>query len=32
MELLRSFGLEDDVRAGGLEVDWLQWLRDIGAR
>jgi putative polyketide hydroxylase len=25
MELLRSWGLEDEVRAGGTEVEWLQW-------
>jgi putative polyketide hydroxylase len=32
MELLRSFGLEDEVRAGGLEVDWLQWYCETLAR
>jgi putative polyketide hydroxylase len=25
MELLRSWGLEEKVRAGGIEVEWLQW-------
>ena len=25
MELIRSWGLEDDVLAGGVEVDWLMW-------
>jgi putative polyketide hydroxylase len=25
MELLRSWGLEDEVRAGGVDVEWLQW-------
>src|SRR4249920_2082567 len=25
MELLRSWGLEQDVRAGGVEVEWRQW-------
>ncbi len=25
MELLRSLGREDDVRAGGVEVEWLGW-------
>src|SRR5262245_25148047 len=25
MELLRSLGLEDEVRAGGVDVDWLGW-------
>jgi len=26
MELIRSWGLEDEVRAGGVEVDFLQWV------
>jgi 2-polyprenyl-6-methoxyphenol hydroxylase-like FAD-dependent oxidoreductase len=26
MELIRSWGLEDEVRAGGVEVDFLQWI------
>lgn len=26
MELLRAWGLEDDVRAGGTEVEWLMWV------
>ena len=26
MELLRSWGLEDEIRAGGVEVDWLGWI------
>lgn len=34
MELLRSWGLEQDVRAGGVEVEWRQWtghtLSDVG--
>ena len=25
MELMRSFGIEDEVRAGGDEIEWLQW-------
>jgi len=25
MELLRSWGLEDDVRSGGVEAEWLLW-------
>ena len=25
MELIRSWGLEDEVRAGGVEVEWLMW-------
>ncbi len=25
MELFRSFGIEDEVRAGGDEVEWTQW-------
>jgi 2-polyprenyl-6-methoxyphenol hydroxylase-like FAD-dependent oxidoreductase len=25
MELIRSWGLEEDVLAGGVEVDWLMW-------
>jgi hypothetical protein len=25
MELIRSWGLADDVLAGGVEVDWLMW-------
>jgi putative polyketide hydroxylase len=25
MELLRSWGLEDEIRAGGVEVEWLLW-------
>jgi putative polyketide hydroxylase len=25
MELLRSWGLEDEVRARGVDVEWLQW-------
>ncbi|HWH93864.1 MAG TPA: FAD-dependent oxidoreductase, partial [Baekduia sp.] len=25
MELLRGWGLEDEVRAGGVDVEWLQW-------
>lgn len=25
MELLRSWGLEEEVRAGGHDVEWLQW-------
>jgi putative polyketide hydroxylase len=25
MELIRSWGLEDEVRAGGVDVEWLQW-------
>ncbi|MGI9098519.1 MAG: FAD-dependent monooxygenase [Solirubrobacteraceae bacterium] len=25
MELLRSWGLEEEIRAGGVEVEWLQW-------
>ena len=28
MELVRSWGLEDEVRAGGVEVEWLQWRSD----
>jgi 2-polyprenyl-6-methoxyphenol hydroxylase-like FAD-dependent oxidoreductase len=28
MELLRAFGLEDEVRAGGEEVEWLGWQCD----
>ena len=32
MELLRSWGLEERVLAGGVEVDWLMWaLRDTRA-
>lgn len=26
MELLRSWGLEEEVRAGGIEVEWQEWL------
>ena len=26
MELLRSWGLEEEVRAGGVEVEWLAWV------
>jgi 2-polyprenyl-6-methoxyphenol hydroxylase-like FAD-dependent oxidoreductase len=26
MELLRSWGLEDEIRAGGVEVEWKQWV------
>jgi putative polyketide hydroxylase len=26
MELLRSWGLEQQIRAGGVEVDWRQWI------
>jgi len=26
MELLRSWGLEQEVRAGGVEVEWKQWV------
>jgi 2-polyprenyl-6-methoxyphenol hydroxylase-like FAD-dependent oxidoreductase len=26
MELIRAWGLEDEVRAGGVEVDFLQWI------
>jgi putative polyketide hydroxylase len=25
MELLRAWGLEEEVRAGGVEVEWMQW-------
>jgi len=25
MELLRAWGLEDEIRAGGTDVEWLQW-------
>ena len=25
MELIRAWGLEDEVRAGGVEVEWLMW-------
>jgi putative polyketide hydroxylase len=32
MELLRSWGLEEEVRAGGIEVDWLQWYCETMAR
>jgi 2-polyprenyl-6-methoxyphenol hydroxylase-like FAD-dependent oxidoreductase len=28
MELLRSWGLEDEVLAGGVRVDWLMWAGD----
>jgi putative polyketide hydroxylase len=28
MELMRSFGIEDEVRAGGAEVEWSQWVCD----
>ena len=31
MELLRSWGLEDEVRAGGVDVEWRMWqCRDAG--
>ena len=26
MELLRSWGLEEEIQAGGMEVDWLAWM------
>jgi putative polyketide hydroxylase len=32
MELFRSFGLEDRVRAGGVEVEWLRWYCETLAR
>src|SRR5262245_22635810 len=32
MELLRSWGLEDEVLAGGVEADWLMWSCDTMAR
>jgi putative polyketide hydroxylase len=32
MELLRSWGLEERVRSGGIEVDWLMWLCETLAR
>jgi putative polyketide hydroxylase len=32
MELLRSWGLEEAVRAGGIEVDWRQWYCETMAR
>jgi 2-polyprenyl-6-methoxyphenol hydroxylase-like FAD-dependent oxidoreductase len=32
MELLRSWGLEDEVRAGGDEVEWLLWECETLAR
>jgi 2-polyprenyl-6-methoxyphenol hydroxylase-like FAD-dependent oxidoreductase len=32
MELIRSWGLEDEVRAGGVEVDFLQWVGPSLAR
>ncbi|HWT22226.1 MAG TPA: FAD-dependent monooxygenase, partial [Solirubrobacteraceae bacterium] len=28
MELLRSWGLEEEVRAGGVEAEWLAWVCD----
>jgi putative polyketide hydroxylase len=28
MELMRSFGIEEEVRAGGNEVEWSQWVCD----
>jgi len=28
MERLRSWGLEDEVRAGGVDVDWREWVGD----
>jgi putative polyketide hydroxylase len=28
MELLRSWGLEEEIRAGGSEVEWLGWVCD----
>jgi putative polyketide hydroxylase len=35
MELMRSFGIEDEVLAGGVEVEWTQWrcetLADVDA-
>jgi putative polyketide hydroxylase len=32
MELFRSWGLEDRVRAGGVEVEWLRWYCETLAR
>jgi putative polyketide hydroxylase len=32
MELLRSWGLEERVLAGGVEVDWLMWVCETLAR
>src|SRR5262249_41867726 len=32
MELLRSWGLEERVRAGGVEVEWLLWRCETLAR
>jgi putative polyketide hydroxylase len=32
MELMRSWGLEQEVRAGGVAVDWLMWLCETLAR
>jgi putative polyketide hydroxylase len=32
MELIRSWGLEDEIRAGGVEVDFLQWIGPSLAR
>ena len=32
MELMRSFGIEDEVRAGGDDVEWIQWFCESLAR
>jgi 2-polyprenyl-6-methoxyphenol hydroxylase-like FAD-dependent oxidoreductase len=32
MELMRSWGLEQEVRAGGVEVQWRQWIGRIPMR
>jgi 2-polyprenyl-6-methoxyphenol hydroxylase-like FAD-dependent oxidoreductase len=32
MELVRSWGLEDEVRAGGVDAEWLQWHCETLAR
>src|SRR5262245_32503719 len=32
MELLRAWGIEQEVLAGGVEVDWLMWSSETLAR
>jgi 2-polyprenyl-6-methoxyphenol hydroxylase-like FAD-dependent oxidoreductase len=32
MELMRSWGLEDEVRAGAIDVEWLGWVTESLAR